>query len=47
LGKSVDVSRMLFFWSVDLLRRKTAECLEKNLAVQNARQHSGGQGLSR
>jgi hypothetical protein len=33
LGKNIDASRWLFLWSVDLLRRRTTEILEKNHAL--------------
>ena len=35
MGKNIDVSRLLFLWSVDLLRRRTAEILQKSIAIED------------
>jgi hypothetical protein len=42
IGKNVNVSKLLFLWSVDLLRTRTEAILQKSVAVENARQEFSG-----
>jgi hypothetical protein len=35
VAKDIDVSSLLFLWSVDLLRRRTAEILRKSIVIED------------